>query len=46
MEGSMIAIISDPYGNYVITDMISSWPLDVCEQVFKSLHSQLNELCT
>lgn len=42
----MIAIISDPYGNYVITDMISSWPLDVCEQVFKSLHSQLNELCT
>lgn len=41
----MIATISDPYGNYAVTDMISNWPLHVCEDVYKSLHSQLNELC-
>jgi len=42
----MIATISDQYANYAVTDMISNWPLHICEKVFKSLHSQLNKLCT
>ena len=42
----MIATISDQYGNYAVSDMISNWPLQICEKVFKSLHSQLNKLCT
>ncbi len=46
MGKQIIATISDPYGNYAVTDMISNWPLNICEKVFRSLHSRLNELCT
>lgn len=42
----MIATISDPYGNYAVTDMISSWPLNMCDKIFKSINQKLNELCT
>jgi hypothetical protein len=34
----MIATISDPYGNYAVTDMISSWPLNMCDKIFKSIN--------
>jgi len=34
MDSQMIETISDPYGNYAVTDMISSWPIQVCEKIF------------
>lgn len=46
MDSQMIETISDPYGNYAVTDMISSWPIQVCEKIFQSILTRLNELCT
>ncbi len=39
MGNQIVSIISDPYGNYAVTDIISSWPLGACDQIFESLHS-------
>ena len=41
----VLALISDPFGNYAITDIISGWPFEVCAQIYESLYNQLSALC-
>jgi len=41
----VVDIACDPFGNYAITEIITTWPKSVCEPIFESLRSHIAELC-
>lgn len=40
----IIKLVSDPFGNYAITEIVQNWDSDVCQPIFKQLQNKLSEL--
>ena len=44
ISGEVIKLVSDPYGNYAITEIISNWDNETCQTIYSQLEDKLAEL--
>lgn len=44
IEHQIIKLVSDPFGNYAISEILCNWPNEVCMPVYERLMSRISEL--
>lgn len=44
IEHQIIKLVSDPFGNYAISEILFNWPNEVCMPVYERLMSRISEL--
>ena len=40
----VIQLVSDPYGNYAVSEIVQQWDSDVCRPIFNQLANKISEL--
>ena len=41
---NVIKLVSDPFGNYAISEILTNWPHEVCVPIYDKLMSKISEL--
>lgn len=44
IQGNVIKLVSDPFGNYAISEILTNWPHEVCVPIYEKLMSKISEL--
>jgi len=44
IQNNVIKLVSDPFGNYAISEILTNWPHEVCVPIYEKLMSKISEL--
>jgi len=44
IQNNVIKLVSDPFGNYAISEILTNWPHEVCAPIYEKLMSKISEL--
>jgi hypothetical protein len=44
IQSNVIKLVSDPFGNYAISEILTNWPHEVCVPIYEKLMSKISEL--